>query len=640
MVFNIGELLTVGLVFSALSLAAAVGLILAQHLDARESARLRVLTVFGVNISAALATWLLTSQDWEMVLPLALTLTATITARWLLKNFTVAGRFLLMTGAQFMLFGTVWGLWFIATMPVSTLTRTLMFAGCPLLILTLPSMLVQTVEQWEVLCRRRWLRPRTALPLESRSYYPKVSLHVPAYSEPPDVVIATLDALARLKYPNFEVLVIDNNTKNPDLWRPVQAHCRHLGEHFRFFHLDSLPGAKAGALNFALQNTDRDAELIGVIDSDYQVEPDFLARLVGYFDDPAMGFVQPPHDYRGWEDSLYLKMCYWEYRWFFETSLVSQNERNSAITVGTMCLIRRTALEQVGGWAEWCATEDSELAIRIHAAGYSSVNLTTTFGRGLIPETFEGFQRQRFRWTCGPVQELKHHLHLYLPWRLRRPSALSHFQRIHHLNHGLENLNPGLALLLTPLGVAVSASMMLHGEVVQVPLVLALATFVILASGFAHRWLVYRVIMGCSLKDALGAFVAGSALNHTRGMASLCSLFNRSIPWHRTNKFKALPSGLAALNSARTESLLGLALLAFGVAALTKFPQPGLHLLFIIAVFFQSISYLTAPALALLAEWDIRCRGVSSSNFVRDIADGIPYAQEAAETGSLELIKN
>jgi cellulose synthase/poly-beta-1,6-N-acetylglucosamine synthase-like glycosyltransferase len=231
-----------------------------------------------------------------------------------------------------------------------------------------------------------------------------------------------------------------------------------------------------------------------------------------------MGFVQSPHDYREWEDSLYLKMCYWEYKWFYHTSLVSQNERNSARTVGTMCLIRRTALEEAGGWAEWCATEDSELAIRIHALGYSSVYLNTTFGRGLIPETFDGFKRQRFRWTCGPVQELKHHWHLYLPWRLRRPSALSAFQRIHHLNHGLENLTPGLALLFTPLGVAVSASMMLHGELVHVPLILALTTLVILAAGFAHRWLVYRVIMGCSLKDVLGAFVAGSALNHTRVM--------------------------------------------------------------------------------------------------------------------------
>ena len=50
---------------------------------------------------------------------------------------------------------------------------------------------------------------------------------VPAYAEPPELVV-TLDALARLRYPNFEVLVIDNNTKDPALWRPVEEHCARL----------------------------------------------------------------------------------------------------------------------------------------------------------------------------------------------------------------------------------------------------------------------------------------------------------------------------------------------------------------------------------------------------------------------------
>ena len=152
-----------------------------------------------------------------------------------------------------------------------------------------------------------------------------------------------------------------------------------------------MPGAKAGALNFALWQTAPDAELVGVVDSDYQAEPDFLERLVGYFDDPKIGFVQTPHDYREWQDSLYQRMCYWEYRRFLETTMVSFNEWDAAITVGTMCVIRCKALEEAGGWAEWCLTEDSELAVRIHALGYSGVYLTTTFGRGLIPETFEGY---------------------------------------------------------------------------------------------------------------------------------------------------------------------------------------------------------------------------------------------------------
>src|SRR5206468_6121527 len=140
---------------------------------------------------------------------------------------------------------------------------------------------------------------------------------------------------------------------------------------FRFKHVEGLSGAKAGALNLALSIMAPDAELVGVVDADYLVRPDWLKRLIGYFDDPLMGFVQPPHDYRGWERHPYLRACYFEYLYFFRTTMVSLNERDAAITVGTMSLLRREALERAGGWAEWCVTEDSELAIRVHALGYS-----------------------------------------------------------------------------------------------------------------------------------------------------------------------------------------------------------------------------------------------------------------------------
>src|SRR6202012_5738144 len=105
---------------------------------------------------------------------------------------------------------------------------------------------------------------------------PFVCVHVPAYNEPADMVIETLDALARIDYPNFEVLVIDNNTKDEAVWRPVEAHCARLGPRFRFFHVSPLSGFKAGALNFALMQTALDAQVIAVIDSDYVVEPNWL----------------------------------------------------------------------------------------------------------------------------------------------------------------------------------------------------------------------------------------------------------------------------------------------------------------------------------------------------------------------------
>ncbi len=576
-----------------------------------------------VHGGAALLAGLLTQQSKLVLVAVGLSLVGTGVGARLLKNFRRSGQLLLIANIQTTLYGLFWGIAFILLLPVSTPTRLLMLVGYPLVLVTLPLGLIQNLELWEVLLRKTWTRPRTSLPMVPRVRYPKVSVHVPAHREPPSVVIATLDALARLEYPNFEVLVIDNNTPDPALWKPVKAHCAHLGERFRFFHVEQMTGAKAGALNFALSHTAPDVELVAVVDSDYLAQPDFLAALVGHFDDPEIGFVQPPHDYRDWETSLYLRMCYWEYRLFFVTTMVTLNERNAGLTVGTMCIIRRTALQEAGGWSEWCVTEDSELAIRIHALGYASVYLTTSFGRGLIPETFRGYKRQRFRWTYGPVQEFKHHLPLFLPRPFGQPSALSPLQKLHHMNHGLAPFLSGIGTLFAPIGLAVLCSMALHQEVVQLPLVLWVVTALLGVSGIGFTWLLYDVAVGCSWLDMIGAMVARQALGHTAMVASLWGVFTERIPWQRTDKFKALPVGLVALHSARTELLLGLTLVGAAWAVGWNRAPSGLFLLLLLGVFFQGLGYFAAPALALLAERDIQAQQPTPSFNPRPVWVGL-----------------
>jgi cellulose synthase/poly-beta-1,6-N-acetylglucosamine synthase-like glycosyltransferase len=183
--------------------------------------------------------------------------------------------------------------------------------------------------------------------------------------------VATLERLLELEYDDYEVLVLDNNTDDPALWQPVERFCAGH-ERLRFFHLEDWPGYKSGALNFGLQQTDPRAEVIGVVDADYLVEPDFLRRCAPQFADPALGFLQTPQDYRDWETDRYFRRLYYSYAYFFDVSQRSRNERNGAIFGGTMGLIRRSALEQAGGWDEWCITEDAELSLRLLRAGWPS----------------------------------------------------------------------------------------------------------------------------------------------------------------------------------------------------------------------------------------------------------------------------
>jgi len=127
-------------------------------------------------------------------------------------------------------------------------------------------LLIESLEIAEVIWHRKTARTFQPLTPSATFKYPKVSLHLPIHNEPPMMVRKTLEALAKVDYPNLEVLVMDNNTKDPAVWEPVKADCERLGPMFRFFHLENWPGFKAGAINHALEQTDSDAEIIAVID--------------------------------------------------------------------------------------------------------------------------------------------------------------------------------------------------------------------------------------------------------------------------------------------------------------------------------------------------------------------------------------
>jgi len=126
------------------------------------------------------------------------------------------------------------------------------------------------------------------------SFVPEVSIHVAISSEDPSIVLETLASLALIDYPNYHVIVIDNNTILEHLWKPVEAFCISHNSLFTFYHVENLRGFKAGALNFALEHTAPNAELIAIVDADTVVEPDYLKETVIEFYNEKVAVVQSP----------------------------------------------------------------------------------------------------------------------------------------------------------------------------------------------------------------------------------------------------------------------------------------------------------------------------------------------------------
>jgi cellulose synthase/poly-beta-1,6-N-acetylglucosamine synthase-like glycosyltransferase len=524
------------------------------------------------------------------------------------RELTGAGALVWVAWVCFGALTSAWSVSFLSGLHLSGTTTVLLWLAVCLALLTLPSAVVTTREGWgPALKSKSAHRPSPGrIPLVGSS--PRVSIHVPCHAEPPNVVIGTLDRLADLEYDNYEVLVIDNNTADAALWLPVKDHCERLGSRFRFLHVQGITGAKAGALNWAAPHTDPEAELIAVVDADYHVEPYWLRETVGYFTDPTIGFVQAPHAYREHEASRFATWANWEYSVFFQTGMVSLDEAGAGLTVGTMSVIRKQALVEAGGWAEWCLTEDSELSIRIHGEGYRSIYLTDPYGRGLVPDTFEGYRRQRFRWTYGPVQEFRRHWRLFLPRRMGgKPSNLSARQRLHHANHGIDVIGIGVRTLALGVGVAAGISMIVQRETVQMPFELWLASTAALVTSWLMRILIYRRVVGATTGQAIGAIIAFASLSVAISLASIRASLGMSSAWHRTNKFRSRSNWRGALASAGPELSLCALCLSLASVIYAYSPAPtGVALMLCIALIAKSIGFATAPLVAVIADRDLR----------------------------------
>ncbi|MBN2965054.1 glycosyltransferase [Sulfurospirillum sp. T05] len=430
--------------------------------------------------------------------------------------------------------------------------------------------------------------PRRLVPINLTSQnIPLVSIHVPAYKEQPHVLEETLRSLAQLRYPNFEVLVIINNTPEEYYWKPIEALCQELGERFVFLNI-TCTGFKAGALNRALEFTHPEAEIIAVIDADYVVKGPWLVDLVPLFDNPKVAIVQAPQDHRDGNESIVKAAMNAEYAGFFDIGMIDRNEENAIVVHGTMVMVRRSAMMEVGGWGTDTIVEDSELGLRLFEAGYVAHYTNRRYGYGLLPDTIEAFKTQRHRWAYGAIQILKKH------WREFKLSATSLTPSQKHkfatgwffwLSDAMGPLMAMMNILWVPVILFVGVT--IPTIALTIPIITAFLVNIL------HTFILYRLRVKTSFKNTLLSAIASMSLQLIIFKAVYDGFVKDGLPFKRTEK--GGNSKKRTQNPVKYEMMLGAALIVSCVALIAH-NTSGITEIYVYAVtlVIQSIPYLSA----------------------------------------------
>jgi len=208
--------------------------------------------------------------------------------------------------------------------------------------------------------------------------------------EPYAMFVRTLAALRDVAYPHTTYLLDD--THDP-LFVALAAEMGAV-----HMELTGIPGAKAGKINAALGCTTED--FILVLDPDHIPFPNFLHRVLGFFDDPRVGFVQVAQPYYNAPRSFVARGAAEQTFSFYGPVMQGMHGTGTAVAIGANCTFRRAALESIGGHGIGLA-EDLVTSIRLHAAGWRSAYVPEIVARGLVPEDLDSFLRQQLKWARG-----------------------------------------------------------------------------------------------------------------------------------------------------------------------------------------------------------------------------------------------
>ncbi|MBW3582099.1 MAG: glycosyltransferase [Euryarchaeota archaeon] len=458
--------------------------------------------------------------------------------------------------------------------------------------------------------RKRWTRRPEIVPWDPK-LTPKAAFVVPIFNEPVELVEQTLAHLVRQEYPDDRyVVVCADDSTDPEVRQGVEEACRRLG----VWHVtrEDRRGFKAGAINHVERLLPEDIELISVIDADYWVAPAYLRSVVGYFTDPALSFVQTPQDYRNVEESFLTRRYKRAEAYFYHGIMPSRNEQNTIIFCGTMGILRREAMRQVGGFAEDQICEDAEISVRLAADGWKSLYVDRTFGRGLMPAVFESYKKQFYRWAFGNVRILFTRTGTILRSRMSVRQKFDYLVSNLHWFDGFFVITIAAMLVYLGLAPVFGWDAVTHHQ--RELLLLGLVPVVLLIDGMVRLHSVLGRAERKSFGDTILVMGMWFAIKMTNLSAVIKCMLGFKTPFirtpkdpsHRLPRFRAF---FRAIRLTKVESLFGSVLIATAVlnAVPTQWATPGqAERLLAVWLVVYGLFFLAAPIYAYLSYRTLR----------------------------------
>lgn len=287
--------------------------------------------------------------------------------------------------------------------------------------------------------------PRREVPAE----WPRVTVQLPMYNER-FVVERLLETVAAFDYPadKLQIQVIDDSTDDTtELVAKLVARHRANGVEMVHLRRPDRQGFKAGALQYATASAT--GEFIVVFDADFVPAPDFLKKTIPAFADPQVGVVQTRWEYLNRQDSLLTRLQALCYDSFYLAEQPGRQHGGHYMNFsGSGIVLRRSAIDDTGGWHWDTLAEDADLSFRLQFRGWKIVYLPDVSVPGELPLDVQAYKVQQFRWAKGGLQCLRKHLAQI--WTQRDIPLGSRIQSTFFLSAYFSNFFLVIALLCLP----------------------------------------------------------------------------------------------------------------------------------------------------------------------------------------------